>query len=550
MSGRKNPARTVARASMLIGSLTAAAFVFSATATTTLGQPSQPALQAGQGVHKTILAIAPATLGTRADAEAYQAAHPSLGLRHAAHRPLIPMGEKAYQAAKQRAALAPFAAKPGVLGANVPPPVAPTTVVKKFAGPKQTDAGNGFYPPDSNGAIGGAYLVAPVNSTFNVYNRKGTALWNISFGAFFGTSQELFDPRVLYDPTWKRWVVSVGEIPASGTGGCFWLGISLTAKPTGSYYRYHLCATGTVAVGGIWDYPMLGMSQDAVLFTGNNFDSGNVYHGALMISLAKAVLYNGQGFSIPLFTFPTTTGTLTPPIVRDSNANAFFLAKDSDGAHLDVYKATNLSNAFQATVSAVVQIAASGLSVPASAPQPGTSAVLDTLDGRFQAPSSQYGNSLWNAHTTGFPLVYYYQIDTNANTIPTTGFFYLSSSSRDFNPSVAATTSSAHPDEVIFTWTATDPANNINAQIRFTGRQAGDSGGYLGAGTLVSSSNAALTGNTQGSVQRWGDYSSVFLDSNAPTACGGVANRRAAIFNERIINASTWGVGIGIVGFC
>jgi hypothetical protein len=526
----------ITRASMLIGSLSAAAFVFSATATTTVAQPSRPALEAGQRVHKTIFTIAPATLRTPADMEAYQAAHPSLGLQRASPRPLIPMGQKAYEAAKQRAALAPLTAKPMPLGANVPPPVAPTHIVKQFLGPKQADPSNSWFPPDSNGAIGGGYLVAPVNATFNVYNRKGTAVLNVDLTAFFGAPVQTFDPRVVYDPTWKRWVVAAAEFATSTTGGCFDLAISRTSNPTGSYWIYHLCA---LAAGSIWDYPMLGMNQDAVLFTGNNFDASNVYHGALMISMAKAVLYNGGGFSIPIFGFPTTTGTLTPPIVRDSGV-PFFLARDADGLHLDLYKENNPSNAFYANVGPVVQIAASGLSVPASAPQPGTSEVLDTLDGRFQSPSSQYGNSLWNVHATGFPVAYYYQIDTNANSITTSGSFYLSPSSYDFNPSVAVNTN----NDAIFTWSATDPANNLNAQVRFTGRQSGDASGYLGAGTLVFQSTAALTGNKQGSVQRWGDYSSTFLDSSS--TCG----TRAAIFNEQIVNASHWGLRVGIVGFC
>ncbi len=544
MQGRKEWGG-IARASMLIGSLSAAAFVFSATTTTTVAQPSRSATEAGTRVHKTIFTIAPATLRTRADMDAYQAAHPSLGLRKAAPRPLIPMGDKAYQEAKRQAALAPLTAKPMPFGAHVPPPVAPTKIVKQFLGPKQADPSNGWFPPDSNGAIGGGYLVAPVNATFNVYNRTGTALWNVDLNAFFGASVQTFDPRVLYDPIWKRWVVAAAEFGTATSGGCFWLGISLNANPTGSYWRYHVCAP--FGNGAIWDYPMLGMSQDAVLFTGNDFDASDNYFGARMISLAKAVLYNGQGFSVPLFSFPTSAGTLTPPIVRDANANAFFLARDADAAHLDVYKATNLSNASQATVGPAVQISASGLGVPPNAPQPGTTAVLDTLDGRFQSPSSQYGNSLWNVHSGAlgsFPAPFYYQIDTGANSIVTSGDFFVSSSSYDFNPSVAANTS----DEAIFTWSSTDPANNLNAQVRFTGRQSGDAA-FIGPGTLLKQSTVALTGNG-GSEQRWGDYSSVFLDSSAPTACGGVPNRRAAIFNENVINTNHWGVQVGIVGFC
>ena len=94
----------ITRASMLIGSLSAAAFVFSLTATATVAQPTRSAPQAGKRVTKTIFKLKPAKLRTRADMEAFQAAHPSLGLLKAAPRPLIPMGRKAYEAAKRQAA--------------------------------------------------------------------------------------------------------------------------------------------------------------------------------------------------------------------------------------------------------------------------------------------------------------------------------------------------------------------------------------------------------------------------------------------------------------
>ena len=519
-------------------------------------QPSSSqAAQPGNRVHKTIITMAPATLRTPADMEAYQAAHPSLALHRAAHRPGIPMGRAAYDALKRRLDAAPAAAKPMPFGANVPPP---TTTMKKIlqaTGPAESAPGtdNGYFPPDSNGAIGGNQIVVPVNSSYNVYDRSGAAKMNVSFNGFFPSSQELFDPRVLYDPVWKRWVVAVAEIPPSGSGGCFWIGVSKTSSATGSFWTYHSCVTGLFGAGGIWDFPILGMSQDAVLFTGNNFDSGNGYHGAVMASLPKATTYNGKGWYVPVFSFPTSTQTLTPPIVRDSSANAFFLGANSDGANLDIYKATNLSNAFQTTVTGPVHIAQTW-AAPRSARQYNTTEVLDTSDGRFVAPSSQYTISgghtvLWNVHTVAlgsFPAPHFYEIDTDTDTFLQNGVFFESGTSDDFNASIAANTL----DEAFVTWSATDPANSQQAMIRFSGRQSGDPANSMNnPGKQLEVSPYNLTGNKQGSVQRWGDYSSVFLDSNSPSVCGG-PNHRAAVFNEKILDHTHWAVGFGIVGFC
>ena len=50
-----------------------------------------------------------------------------------------------------------------------------------------------------------------------------------------------------------------------------------------------------------FDFPQLGMDQDAVLFTANIFN-GNNFLGADFFAVAKARLYNGLGFSVPVFT--------------------------------------------------------------------------------------------------------------------------------------------------------------------------------------------------------------------------------------------------------
>ena len=71
------------------------------------------------------------------------------------------------------------------------------------------------------------------------------------------------------------------------------------ADPTGSFFIYNLNVT--FFVNNFFDFPQLGMDQDAVLFTANIFN-GNTFHGADFFAVAKARLYNGLGFSVPVFT--------------------------------------------------------------------------------------------------------------------------------------------------------------------------------------------------------------------------------------------------------
>jgi hypothetical protein len=359
----------------------------------------------------------------------------------------------------------------------------------------------------------------------------------------------------LWDPEWKRWVISDTVVPGPSDVACFWVAASQTSSALGAWFVGRSCESGGIfAAGDLWDYDQLGMTQDAILITGNIFGTSS-FKGPAVAAIPKALLYNGFGWNYPIFTPGTSVGTIAPPIVQDTNANAYFLATDSNNTVLDVFLGGNLANEFQAFYFLNAQIAVPAYFVPPNATQPGTTAVLDTLDGRFQQSSSQYGNTLWNVHTTnlaGFPAPYFYQIDTSANAIVQQGFFFESSSSDDWNPSIAASNNGGG-DFAFVVWSSTDTGvTTHNAQVRFSGRQSTDALGSMNApGTALFTSAVPLTTNVQGGIQRWGDYSRVALDP-VPATCG--ANQHAAVFNETILKVGTssnkWGTQFGIVGFC
>ncbi len=515
-------------------------------------------------VGKPILPTARASVDPQAsyersaeDMAAAQAALPATGSGAGPALPLRPtMDPEAYRAAKRAAdeALSHAIAKPTAALAGTSLLNAPTTVIVKKPGPNQTGAGNGGYPPDTTGAIGPSEVVYTVNQTINVYSRKGVLQKSTGFGAFFGTSDLLSDPRVVYDTLWNRWVVTDTRVPpASGdtVSACFWIAVSKTAKATGAWYTYRSCSGGGIFVNGdLWDYDQLGITQDAILVTGNIFGSSG-FKGAAMMPIPKAEIYNGFGWSSPIFTLPTSVGTIAPPVVADINGIGFFLAIDASRAVLDLYRGTELSDEYQASFVLQAQIAVPTYGLPPNALQPGTSQVLDTLDGRFQNASTQYSNSLWNVHTvigTGArPMPIYYQIDTNANTVIQSGALVESSTSNDFNPSVAANSGG----DAFFTWSTTDALSSSggqhNAAVRFSGRLAADPLGAVGPGSVLFTSPVALTGDLQNGIQRWGDYSRVALDPVTST-CG--AGKRAAVFNETILDANDWSTEYGLIGFC
>ena len=445
-------------------------------------------------------------------------------------------------------------------GALAPPPpgplVPPTLRGVSFDGASQS----GAFPPDTHGAVGLSHVVEVVNTSVVVFNKAGTLLKSTTLPAFFGSTEFIFDPRVVYDRDWRRWVIVASRKSTSATDAVrrFFLATSTTSDPTGAYFIYTVSfGGGPFNAGDWWDYPGLGMDQDAVMVTGNIFDTpAGGFKFAAMMPMAKARLYNGLGFSVPVFT--GLAATLQPPIVLDQNKDAYFVAANNL-THLHLYRGENLSNAFEATLVLQALVDVPDYAIPPNAPQLGTSQLLDTLDRRFVNASLQVGDSLWNTHTinfVGFATPKFYQVDTEGtgvNTLKQNGFFFEGGTSHDFNASIVANTSG----EAFVTWTTTDVANPTialrhNARIRFSGRQPADALGSIPAGSTLVTSATALTGNpsTTPGVQRWGDYSAVSLDPSPGSTVGCTAQRRAWLVNEKINSSTVWGSRIARIGFC
>lgn len=82
--------------------------------------------------------------------------------------------------------------------------------------------------------------------------------------------------------------------------------------------------------------------------------------------------------------------------------------------------------------------------------------------------STQTGNFLWQVHTinlVGYAAPKFYQINTATDTVVQSDFFYGTSTSYDFNASIAANSD----NDIFVTWSMTDPARGTNAQVRSAG---------------------------------------------------------------------------------
>src|SRR6266540_202526 len=310
----------------------------------------------------------------------------------------------------------------------------PSTVVLSIDGVDQATACGTCRPPDTHGAVGDTHFVEVTNSHVDIYSKTGVSVQSISLNSFFNyTNQFLFDPRVVYDSVWRRWIITADAFQESATVQLLFIGVSLTSDPTGPFF--------------------------------SNATQGLKY--AEMFAVAKARLYNGLGFSVPVFT--GLTATLAPPIVSDQNATTFLVAAPATGNTLALYAARDLSRAFGASLVLQANVPVPDYTIPASAAQPGTGSTLDTLDCRFVNASTQVGDSLWQVHSTAFSAAVslatprFYEINTATNSLNQTGQFFASNTSHDWNASIAANPAG----EAFVDWSSTDPPNGTNPQVRF-----------------------------------------------------------------------------------
>jgi hypothetical protein len=416
---------------------------------------------------------------------------------------------------------------------------APAVVGGVFDGVANAEACGGCRPPDTHGAAGLNQFVEVTNFNINVYSKTPPGFaeqLSVRFADFFNyKTQAIFDPRVLYDRTWNRWVIYAEAFPEDAGPQYVFIAISTGPDATGPYYKYGV-NTRVYAADDFWDFGQMGMDQDAVIFTANIFQGADgPYRTTRMFAVAKARLYNGLGWGVPLWS--GLTGTLAPPVVLDQNARTFLVAATPANNVIYKYTLRDSSHPGDQTM-ALSTIPVAAYSFPPSASQPGTASQLDTLDARFQSWSTQVGDRLFQVHTVAFgsyPTPLWYEFNTTTDTVVQSGFFYASPTSHDFNPSIVANDSR----DVFVTWSSTEQGNRLtggtNAAVRFSGRRAGDPAGFIDAGTAVFTSGSPYT------LFRWGDYSAVTIDPRNPL--------QAWLVNENIADGTTWGSTIAWVGF-
>jgi hypothetical protein len=415
-------------------------------------------------------------------------------------------------------------------GSSSPDPVVQTSAPKasapaldqSFAGMKA----DGSAPPDTNGAAGPAHYVQIVNQSFEVFTKKGVAIYGPAatntLWTGFGGDCETYDDgdaTVAYDRLANRWIIQ--QFAVSGDTYYECIAVSATGDPTGAYNRYAFSGFGTEFP----DYPKLGVWPDAYYVTYNLFENGDLFDGPEVCAYNRAKMLDGdaagaaQCFAVNDLSLgallPSDLDGPTPPPAGSPN---FIMGWNTDALELwkfHVDWTTPVNSDLTGPTDIAVAPFNPACDGSACIPQNKTSQRLDSLGDRlmYRLAYRNFGD-----HES---IVATHSVDVGSGPSASTGMRWYEVRDPDGTPTVYQQGTYA-PDSK-FRWMgsiAMDGSGDIALgysissgstypAISFTGRLAGDP---LGTMTQGEGQIWAGGGSQTGGLERWGDYSSMSID--------------------------------------
>jgi hypothetical protein len=224
----------------------------------------------------------------------------------------------------QEAAAAQLVGPPGGFSGQPSPPPA-----VNFEG---LDDDGRVFPPDTHGAVGHEHLMVALNRGVRIQDRNGLALSTVQLQTFWNALrvQDVFDPKVLYDPYAQRWIMTAVAERLSRNSSVL-IGVSQGSNPRGRWNLYRIDAD---SANISWaDFPSIGFNKDWIVVTVNMFPFAGAftrtYTGVNIYAFDKQNLYtNGTG----RFTrFQENSGrgfTMCPAVVQDPLHDKMYLIEN------------------------------------------------------------------------------------------------------------------------------------------------------------------------------------------------------------------------------
>src|SRR3989449_6201179 len=462
----------------------------------------------------------------------HQPSHPRAGAI-----PVRAMNPSALAAAKRRAASkvippSPTFSRPRAQGSSA------AILNLNQPGLSAADQGYGVTPPDTTGAIGPNFYLEFVNQLVGVFNRSTLARVNsLDLASFAGVPSGLTptDAQIQWDGQSNRWIYALIGVQTGNNYVLFgWTKTSDPSNLPGGWCRYGV-GTGS----SLNDYPKLGHDANFITIGSNvysdtvptfPFVTANIWAipkplagdttcsspvSAWYFADAAHLLHNADG---------SLAFTPVPANTVDASSTGYIVGAHDDTA-APQSKVMVWHIASGPTLVADGDLTVGSFSVPPSVPQPDTTYLLDSLDGRLtQAvqlsdPSAGGAEAVWTQHTVagagGRAVGRWNEFVPATMSVAQEGEIG-STSDHIFNGAISP--SSAGNDAAAFY------NRGSGSQLALIGaqtRQATTPPGQMDAGEVVLGTSAtadqetAFPGNCTANPCRWGDYSGATPDPSA-----------------------------------
>jgi hypothetical protein len=393
-------------------------------------------------------------------------------------------------------------------------------------------AENGKVPSDTQLAAGRTRLLQMINITGAFFAKiGGNQIKSFDLGQFFlGTAGQGTDPRVLFDASTNTYFAAYEMLPAGGDD----IRLAVAAEPGDQWSVYEVSTNSTNL---LFDQPKLGVSDDKVILSWNQYDSKKNFKGADYIVIQKSGLIARAG-SVPAVIWgPDSSRFQIVPVQS--------LSSDG-GKHFAAYHLGGDSNIHLMTFTGVPGVSdvnfsddsfgIGSVSSPPLATQPsGGDANVNTNDDRLLSAVWQ-NNHLWGAFNesctpsgdrTARACERFVQLTTDKTAVAQN--VQLQSSGTDLYYGAVTLNGS---DDLFFGLTFSSSSQDPEAVV--LGVPGGSFGAVTGGIAYQSGSqayvcNCTAAGSTTTNI-RWGDYAGAAREPNDPTAAwvvqqfGGVAS--------------------------
>ncbi|WP_254765980.1 hypothetical protein [Salinilacihabitans rarus] len=431
----------------------------------------------------------------------------------------------------------------------------PLSVRTEYDGVTAEDTRGGV-PSDSQVAAGTGTVVHALNQQVAIYSAQSgereqmvrlERIWEPVIdepeGGFAFGIPFVFDPRARYDREADRYVICAtqfepgltadGELvgredleeEVEGDGdfeatlarpprGWFVVAVSATSNPNGEWHVYRI---PPLENEGLVDYPTLGHDRDAVYLTQNFF--GREFEVTLL-ALDKAAMYAGEDVTAAHFRRLQDPGEGAPFTFTVQPAQQPFSGGESgtfylvnSGLRSDALTLWELTDPLSDPTLTCHTLDANvdPYAFPPAAEQPGTDALIDTIDTRLMNADYDDG-SLWTAHAIrydpddGDPVaaIRWYEIDVESRSVVQQGTYGEPDRSY-FLPTVGA-----DDGRTVIVHNVSGPQTFVRMDV--AGRRVGHEPGELEDAFVVEEGKSPYDYGEGFDVMRWGDYNGVSVD--------------------------------------